>query len=96
MWGHETLHAATLIRLIQTNYHKLSPLQLVMSQQPNIFHQISFDCVVHVSVTPANRTKMWLQRRLEINFGFESPSIIFNLEPFERKHIYFLICRLSV
>ena len=36
VWGHAILHAATLIRLRPTSYHKVSPLQLVMGQEPNI------------------------------------------------------------
>ena len=30
VWGHAILHAATLIRLRPTSYHKVFPLQLVM------------------------------------------------------------------
>ena len=38
VWGNAILHAATLIRLRPTGYHKVSPLQLVMGQEPNISH----------------------------------------------------------
>lgn len=74
--GHAILHAATLIRFRLTNYHKVSPLQLVMDQEPNISHLRILGCVVHVSLAPPNRTKMGTQRRLGIYLGFESPSII--------------------
>ena len=80
-WGHAILHAATLIRLRPTGYHKVSPLQLVMGQEPNISHLRIFGSVVHVPVSPPNRTKMDSQRRLGIYVGFESPSTIRYLEP---------------
>ena len=35
-WGHAILHAASLIRIRPTNYHKFSPIQLVCGQEPNI------------------------------------------------------------
>ena len=63
LWGHAILHAATLIRLRPTSYHKVSPLQLVMGQEPNISHLRIFGSVVHVPVAPPNRTKMGSQRR---------------------------------
>ena len=38
-WGHAVMHAASLIRIIQTSYHdQYSPSQLVLGKQPNIFH----------------------------------------------------------
>ena len=37
-WGHAILHAASLVRIRPTAYHKYSPLQLVFGQLPNIFH----------------------------------------------------------
>ena len=81
VWGHAILHAATLIRLRPTSYHKVSPLQLVMGQEPNISHLRIFGSAVYVPVAPPNRTKMGSQRRLGIYVGFESPSIIRYLEP---------------
>ena len=60
-WGHAILHAATLIRLRSTNYHKVSPLQLVVAKKPNISHLGIFVCVVHVPVPPPNRAKMALK-----------------------------------
>ena len=36
-WGHAILHAASLVRIRLTVYHKFSPLQLILGQQPNIF-----------------------------------------------------------
>ena len=81
MWGHAILHAPTLIRLRPTSYHKVSPWQLVIGQEPNIFHLRIFGSAVHVLVAPPNCTKMGSQRRLGIYVGFESPSIIRYLEP---------------
>ena len=75
------MHVATLIRPRPTSYHKVSSLQLVIGQGPNISHLRIFGCDVHVSVAPPNRTKMGLQRRLGIYVEFESPSIIHYLEP---------------
>jgi hypothetical protein len=37
-WGHAILHATSLACIRPTAYHKYSPLQLVLGQQPNIFH----------------------------------------------------------
>ena len=38
LWGHATLHAANIIRIRPTAYNQHSPLQLVLSQIPNISH----------------------------------------------------------
>jgi hypothetical protein len=80
-WGHAILHAALLVRIRPTAYHKYSPLQLVFGQQPNIFHFRIFGCAVYVSISPPQRTKMGPQRKLGIYVGFDSPSIIKYLEP---------------
>ncbi|KAF7137709.1 hypothetical protein RHSIM_Rhsim07G0041900 [Rhododendron simsii] len=80
-WGHAILHAASLIRVRPTAYHKYSPTQLVLGQQPNISHLRVFGCAVYVPITPPQRTKMGPQRRLGIYVGFDSPSIIRYLEP---------------
>lgn len=80
-WGHAILHAAILIRLRPTAYHKFSPLQLVSGREPNISHLKVFGCAVYVPIPPPKRTKMGPQRRLGIYVGFESPSIIKYLEP---------------
>jgi hypothetical protein len=37
-WGHAILHVASLVHIRPTASHKYSPLQLVLGQQPNIFH----------------------------------------------------------
>ena len=70
-WGHAILHAATLIRLRPTNYHKYSPMQLVLGQEPNISHLRIFGCAVYVPIAPPYRIKMGSQRRLGIYIGFE-------------------------
>ena len=80
-WGHAILHAAALIHIRPTSYHKFSPLQLVFGQEPNISHLRIFGCAVYVPIAPPQRTKMGPQRRLGIYVGFESPSIIKYLEP---------------
>ena len=79
-WGHAILHAAALIRLRPTAYHKYSPLQLVSGREPNLSHLKVFGCAVYVPISPPQRTKMGPQRRLRIYIGFNSPSIIRNLE----------------
>ncbi|KAL0329128.1 UNVERIFIED_CONTAM: Copia protein, partial [Sesamum radiatum] len=80
-WGHAILHAAALIRMRPTSYHKFSPLQLVFGQEPNISHLRVFGCAVYVPIAPAQRTKMGPQRKLGIYVGYESPSIVKYLEP---------------
>ena len=56
LWGHAILHAATLIRLKPTNYHKIYPL--IMCQEPNLSHIRIFGYAVYVLVAPPNTTKM--------------------------------------
>ena len=51
-WGHAILHAASLVCIKPTAYHKFSPLQLVLGQQPNIFHLHTFGCAVYVPIAP--------------------------------------------
>lgn len=80
-WGHAVLHAAALIRIRPTSYHKFSPLQLVFGQEPNISHLKIFGCAVYIPIPPPQRNKMGAQRRLGIYIGYESPSIIKYLEP---------------
>ena len=80
-WGHAILHAVSLVRFRPTAYHKFSPLQLVLGQQPNIFHLATFGCTVYVPIAPPQCTKMGPQRRFEIYTVFNSPSIIRYLEP---------------
>ncbi|CAH9090012.1 unnamed protein product [Cuscuta epithymum] len=80
-WGYAIMHAANLIRLRPTAYHKFSPLQLISGKEPNISHLKIFGCSVYVPIAPPYRTKMGPQRRLGIYVGFKSPSIINYLEP---------------
>ena len=56
-------------------------MQLVLGQQPNIFHFQIFGCAIYVPIVPPQRTKMGPQRRFGIYVGFDSPSIIKYLEP---------------
>ena len=79
-WGHAILHVASLVRIRPTAYHKFSPLQLVLGQQPNIFHLCTFGCAVYVPITPLQRTMMGPQRGLGIYTGFDDPFIIRYLE----------------
>ena len=51
-WGHAILHAASLVRIRPTAYHKFSPLQLVLGKQPNIFHLDTFGCAIYVPIAP--------------------------------------------
>ena len=81
VWGHAILHAASLIRIRPSAYHKYSPLQLAFGQEPNISHLRIFGCAIYVPIAPPQRTKMGPQRRLGIYVGFETPSIIRYLEP---------------
>ena len=80
-WGHAILHAASLIRIRPTNYHKFSPIQLVCGQEPNISHLRTFGCAIYIPISPPHRTKMGPQRRVGIYVGYESPSIVNYLEP---------------
>ena len=80
-WGHAILHAASLVHIRPTTYHKYSPLQLVLSQQPNIFHFRIFGCAVYVPIAPPQQTKMGSKRKLGLYVGFDSPSINRYLEP---------------
>ena len=57
-WRHAILHAASLVHIRPTAYHKYSPLQLVLGQQPNIFHIRIFGCAVYVPIASPQRTKM--------------------------------------
>ena len=57
-WGHAILHAASLIRVRPTAYHKYLPLQLVLGQQPNINYLKKFGCAVYVPIIPPQRSKM--------------------------------------
>ena len=56
-------------------------MQLVLGQQPNIFHLRTFGYAVYVPIAPPQHTKMSPQCRLGIYMGFDSPSIIRYLEP---------------
>ena len=64
-WGHSILHAASLVCIRPIAYHKFSPLQLVLGQQPNIFHLCTFGCAVYVPIAPPQRIKMGLNVDLE-------------------------------
>ena len=75
------MHAATLVRLRPTAYHKYSPLQLILGSQPNISHLRIFGCSVQVPIPPPNRSKMGPQRQLGIYVSSNSLSIIYYLEP---------------
>ena len=81
VWGHAILHAAALVRLRPSAYHKYSPLQLASGQEPDVSHLRVFGCAVYVPIAPPQRTKMGPQRRLGIYVGYTSPSIIRYLEP---------------
>ena len=75
------MHAATLVRLRPTAYHKYSPLQLVLGSQPNISYLRIFGCSIQVLIPPSHRSKMGPQHWLGIYVDFDSPSLIHYLEP---------------
>ena len=52
VWGHVILHAASLVHIKPTAYHKYSTLQLVFGQQPNIFYFHILGCTVYVPISP--------------------------------------------
>nr|GFD13014.1 retrovirus-related Pol polyprotein from transposon TNT 1-94 [Tanacetum cinerariifolium] len=81
MWGHKNLHAASLICMRPSAYHKYSHIQLASGQEPNISHLRIFGCAVYVPIAPPQRTKMGPQRRLGIYVGYETYSIIRYVEP---------------
>ncbi|KAL8155915.1 hypothetical protein AgCh_001101 [Apium graveolens] len=81
VWGHAILHAANIIGIRPSAYHKQSPQELVLGQVPNISHLKVFGCAVYVPISPPQRNKMGPQRRIGIYVGFDSPSIIRYLEP---------------
>ena len=95
--GHAILHVASLVRIRPTAYHKFLPLQLVLGQQPNIFHLHTFGYAVYVPIAPLQCTKMGPQRRLGIYMGFDSLSIIRYLEPLTGDvfKAYFEYCHLN-
>jgi hypothetical protein len=80
-WGHAVLHAAELIYLRPTAYHSTSPLYLVHGNASTISHLRKFGCVVYTPISPLKRTSMGPHRKLGINMGYHSPSIIKYLEP---------------
>ena len=65
-WGHAILHAAAIIRIRPTSYHKFSSLQLAFGQEPNISHRRIFVCLIFVPIAPPQRTKMEPQRTMRI------------------------------
>ena len=80
-WGYVILHAVSLVLIRPTAYHKFSPLQLVLGQQPNIFYLRTFGYAVYVPIAPPQCTKMGPEHKLGIYKGFDSTSIIRYLEP---------------
>ena len=51
-WSHAILHAASLVHIRSIAYHKFSQFQLVIGQQPDIFHLRTFGCAVYVPIAP--------------------------------------------
>ena len=58
VWGHAILHAANLIKVRPSSYHKQSPHQLALGQIPNVSHFKIFGCAVYVPIAPPKRSKM--------------------------------------
>ena len=57
-WGHAILHAAALIRLRPTAYHKYSPLQLVSGREPNLSH-LKFLVVLYMFQFLLHNAQKW-------------------------------------
>ena len=53
-WGLAIINVVNLIRLYPTTNQDLSPLQLVLSYQPNISHLRVFGCAVYVPLAPTH------------------------------------------
>nr|GEV63751.1 retrovirus-related Pol polyprotein from transposon TNT 1-94 [Tanacetum cinerariifolium] len=81
MWGHAIFHAASLICMRPSAYHKYSPIQLASGQEPNISHLRIFGCAVYVPISPPQHIKMGPQRKLRIYVRYETSSIIRYDEP---------------
>jgi len=64
-WGHAILHAASLDCFRSNAYHKFSQFQLVIGQQPDIFHLRTFGCAVYVPLHPHNALRWVLNIDLE-------------------------------
>ena len=75
------MHPASLVCIRPTTYHDYSPSQLVLGKHSNISYLRIFGCAVYVPIVPTQCTKMSPQQRLKIFVGFDSSSIIINLEP---------------
>lgn len=80
-WGHAVLHAAKLIQYRPSAYHSASPRQLARGQEPVVSHLRKFSCAVYVPISPPQRTAMGPHRKVGVYVGYESPSIIYYLEP---------------
>ena len=79
--GYAILHVAMLVRLRPTATQPSSPLQLVTGYEPDVSHLRVFRCAIYVPIAPLLRTKMDPQRKMEIYVGYDSPSIVWYLEP---------------
>lgn len=80
-WGHAVLHVAKLIQYRPSAYHSASPHQLAHGQEPVVSHLRKFGCAVYVPISPPQRTAMGPHRKVGVYVGYESPSIIYYLEP---------------
>lgn len=72
--GHAILHAATLIQLKWSAYHKYFVLQFASGHEPDVSRMCLWQS--YVLISPPQKTKMVPQKRLRICGGYTSPSII--------------------
>ena len=84
-WGYAILHAGNLLKYRPSSNNEYSPLQFLYKSLPVVSHIRIFGSAVYVPIPPPKRTKMGPQRRLGINIGFVSPSIIRYIEPAMRQ-----------
>lgn len=84
-WGHDILHATTLVPLRLSAYLKYSLLQLILGSQPNISYLYVFSGSLQVSIVSPYSSKMDSQCQLGIYTGFDSPFIIHYLKPLTRE-----------
>ena len=80
-WGHAILHTAMFgcLRFSATQQH--SPLQLITRYELDVSHLRVFGCAIYVPIAPPLRIKMDPQRKMRIYVDYDSPSIVYSLEP---------------
>lgn len=80
-WGHEVLHAASLLLYRPSTFNSITPYHLAFGNSPDISHLRIFDCQVLIPILGPKRMKLGLQRCKGIYVGFDCTSIIWYMEP---------------